>query len=662
MTTSMDERAPTVTVLLPVYNAAPFLQATLDSILAQTFTDFELLAIDDGSSDDGSAILKACSDPRLRIITHARNRGLIASLNEGIEGTRGRYIARMDADDLMLPERLARQVTFLDTHPDVAAVAAFVETMNAEGEVTGVWDIDRATPDEASVAAMLPRTNCIAHPTVMLRRSALGDLRYDPRQHGAEDWDLWLRMRSRGLRIAKLPEVLLQYRQHAGSMMGTQKRTIPYERRLMRVRHRFLLREWKQLRFNRLQLAVLKAQARTLARHLRNNALRPFLRDTKRLLSYSPLALWHEHRALREAEQHWQGGQVFLFPYLHTGGAEQVHADILSTVADQKPLVVICGFSTDRAFAAAFATHGRLLELPRLLHHPFTRHRVHDRLARLINAQERPVLFSSLTNSFFELLPRLKANVRAYHLQHAFLYQPEGNAQHKGWLRHFGRVDGYLFVSAQARAEYERFLFAHHVPRSQFGKLHFIPNAVHRFSEVQEHERLGLLFVGRASAEKRLDLFLDLCDTLERKAPGRFRFTVVGAATRPGHPHVQFEGRVNDADRMAGIYAGHDLLALTSFREGFPLVVMEAMAQGLCILATPVGDVPNRLDDSCAVVTSSVDREAVLREMEASVLAFDTDRPRLQAMKTAALNKARAEFDPEHFRARYRELLINPAS
>lgn len=662
MTTSTDERAPLVTVLLPVYNAAPFLQAALDSILMQTFADFELLAIEDGSTDDGPTILKACTDPRLQIITHARNRGLIASLNEGIERARGRYIARMDADDLMVPDRLASQVAFLETNPGLAAVAGFVETMNAEGEVTGVWDIDLATPDEGSVADMLPRTNCIAHPTVMLRRNALGQLRYDPCQHGAEDWDLWLRMRSRGLRITKLPEVLLQYRQHATSMMGTQKRTIPYECRLLRVRHHFLLREWAQLRFNRLHLAVLKAQARTLVRYLRNNAVLPFLRDAKRLLTYSPLTLWREHRALREAEQHWKGGQVFLFPYLHTGGAEQVHADILATVADQMPLVVVCGLSTDRAFANTFATHGRLLELPRLLHHPFTRHRAHDRLARLINAQERPVLLSSLTNSFFELLPRMKADVRAYHLQHAFLYQPEGNAQHKGWLRHFGRVDGYLFISAQARAEYERFLFAHHVPRSQFSKLQFIPNAVHRFGEVLEHERLGLLFVGRASAEKRLDLFLDLCDALERMTHGRYRFTVVGAATRPGYPYVRFEGRVNDAERMADLYAGHDLLVLTSFREGYPLVVMEAMAQGLAIMATPVGDVPNRLDDSCAVVTSSVEREAVLCEMKAAVLSLDADQPRLQAMKTASLHKARKECDPVLFRSRYRALLINPAS
>jgi glycosyltransferase involved in cell wall biosynthesis len=124
---------------------------------------------------------------------------------------------------------------------------------------------------------------------------------------------------------------------------------------------------------------------------------------------------------------------------------------------------------------------------------------------------------------------------------------------------------------------------------------------------------------------------------------------------------VRFEGRVNDAGRMAELYAAHDLLALTSHREGFPLVVMEAMAQGLAILATPVGDVPNRLDASCAVVTSSVERAVVLREMEAAVLDLDTDRPRLQAMKRTALNKARVEYDPERFRQRYRELLMSPA-
>jgi len=382
------------------------------------------------------------------------------------------------------------------------------------------------------------------------------------------------------------------------------------------------------------------------------------LHGIKRLLTYSPIALWREHLALRGAERNWRGNILCCLPYLNTGGAEQVHADILSTIADQRPLIVICGFSENRAFAYTYGQCGTLVELPRLLNHPFTAASAHRRLARLLDAQVAPVLFSSLTSAFFDLLPLIRPGIRTYYLQHAFLYQPEGNVQHKLWLRHFQRVDGYIFISQRSKGEYERFLFMNNIPQSHFGKLQFISNAVQHFGSVKTHERTGVLFVGRNSPEKRLDLFLALCDRLEAEAPVRFRFTVVGADPVAGHPRVQFKGRVNDHQALSAIYQQHDLLALTSTREGFPLVIMEAMANGLAVLSTPVGDVPERLGADHAIVTSNIEDDTVLREMAHAAMALDHDRDRLQRMKASALQKAKSEFAPQQFRERYRALLL----
>lgn len=646
--------APAISVVMPTYNAARYIAEAVRSVLDQQGVELELIIIDDGSTDDTEKVLKSFTDPRIRYVRHNVNRGLVAVLNDGLDLARGAFIARMDADDIMLPRRLATQHAFLNEHSAIDLVAAFVELMNSEGETTGVWDTDRATVSESEIRAMMPRTNCIAHPTVMMRRTALEGLRYHGRH---EDWNLWLQLLARGNRLAKIPEVLVRQRVHASSYMGGLKGQVPLELRLLRSRREFLFTEWGKGRFSGLHLNVLHAQLRTLARHVKVNLLLPFLRSTYRCLTYSPLALLREQRSLRIAERTWKGHALFFFPYLHTGGAEQVHNDIVATVADQKPLVVISGFSTDRTFAKSFSENGILLELPRSLHHPFYARRTLRRLAALTNAQKEAVVFAALSTTFFELLPHLRPEVRAIHLQHAFLYQPTGNAQHKQWLPHFNRMEKYIFISGQAKSEYERFLLANNIPRSQFGKLLFIPNAVQQFGSVQEHERTGLLFVGRPSPEKRMDLFLALCARLETEAPGRFHFTVVGAHPVQGHKHVQFMGRIDDAAELAQIYQDHDLLALTSTREGFPLVIMEAMAQGLVVLSTPVGDVPHRMDPDFAVVTSSIDPSIVLHEMTHAAIALDLDRPRLQRMKTKALQKARTDFAPDRFRQRYRELL-----
>lgn len=646
-----------ITVLLPVFNNAAYLRSTIQSVLDQSFTDFELLAIEDASTDSSLEILHSFSDPRLRVIAHDKNTGLVATLNEGLDTARGKYVARVDGDDLMHPERLAKQLAHLEAHPGVTVLASFVETINSDGEPIGEWATDRACATEEEIHRMLPRTNCIAHPSVMIRLSALGSLRYAEDQRGSEDWDFWLRLRARGLRIAKLPEPLLRYRIHPTSMMSVQKRAEPVEVRLMRFRSRFLRNEWKRLRFGGAQASVIAAQARNMAGYVLRRIVKPLARDAYRLFTYSPFMLWRESRALAASEGCWKGRTVFLFPYMRIGGAEQVHADIVATVKDERPLVVFFGRSSDRSFEVRFRGSGYVLEIPRLLHHPFTRSRAHARLAALINRQSQATVFASLSAVFFDLLPTLDKDVRTVYLLHAFLFQPEGNAWWKEQLAVLPRVNRFVFVSTHSLEQFARFLHANAFTMSEREKLGFISNAVDSFGQVQEHDRVSLLFVGRDSPEKRVTLFLELCAKLEAAQPSKFRFTAVGVNAREGYPFVEFHGSVTDASRLRQTYAAHDMLVLTSDREGFPLVIMEAMAQGCAIVSTPVGDVPNRMEPSFAIVSSTIDAGEALREMQHAILAIADDRVRLLQMRNAALAHARHAFDPKGFRSHYRELL-----
>lgn len=387
-----------------------------------------------------------------------------------------------------------------------------------------------------------------------------------------------------------------------------------------------------------------------------NGPLSAILRDAYRILTYSPLRLHREHRSMRTALRAWDGENLLLFPYMGMGGAERVHAAIGAAIRDRSPLTVIFGRKRDHGFEGLFRANGAVLEIPCLLHHPLTRAAAHRRLAEALNKARRPVVLASLSAVFFDLMPLLKSDVRLLYLQHAFLHQPDGNLQWRSWLPHVARIDALLFVSRQAMAEFERFLIEGNVSAAHSRRLRFMPNAVSRFAEPGQHATVGLLFVGRDSPEKRLDLFLRVCAVLHAKRPGAFRFSVAGASPRPTTAPVEFLGSLHDDAELGRAYSGHDVLLLTSDREGFPLSLMEAMAHGLAILSTPVGDVPNRVDSSFAVVSASAEEEAVVETFVASSLALLDAPERLRAMREAAYHRARAEFSMSGFNERYRAL------
>lgn len=199
------------TFLLPVYNGAATLAEAVDSILAQDEGDFELLLIDDASTDASPAIARryAHRDPRVRAILHERNAGLAATLNEGLRLAGNDLVLRMDQDDVSLPSRLRVQRSFMETHPAVAVAGSWVFHMGREPRFDRLVELP-TTP--RAVAAKLQHENCLYHPSVAMRRSAvlaLGGYRAEFRN--AEDYELWLRV-SHEHDLANVAEPLLRYR------------------------------------------------------------------------------------------------------------------------------------------------------------------------------------------------------------------------------------------------------------------------------------------------------------------------------------------------------------------------------------------------------------------------------------------------------------------
>ncbi len=218
--------APRVSVLMAVFNGAPFLRPAIDSILAQTFRTLEFIIVDDGSVDDTPAILASYEDPRLIIIRNDQNRGLAASLNRGLDVARGEFVARMDADDVAMTERLKRQVIFLDSHPDVGIVGSASRLIDAAGREHRRDDMPLS---DLAIRWRLLTGNPFQHPTVMVRRAILDRhrLRYDETCEAAQDYDLWTRLLDH-TRGANLPEPLVARRVH-GAAVSRVRATVQSE-------------------------------------------------------------------------------------------------------------------------------------------------------------------------------------------------------------------------------------------------------------------------------------------------------------------------------------------------------------------------------------------------------------------------------------------------
>ncbi|MGF1902958.1 glycosyltransferase family 2 protein [Aliivibrio sifiae] len=209
---------PQITVLMSVYNGQEFLAEAIESVLGQTFSNFEFIIINDGSTDQTLGIINkyACIDNRIVLVSR-ENKGLIASLNEGIELANAKYIARMDADDICLPERFQIQFDFMEANPEIGVCGSWAKVF---GE--GMNKILRHPATMNQLKPKLLFSVCFAHPTVIIRREILLDnnLRYSAKAEGCEDYELWTRLINH-TQFSNVQQVLLKYRYVATSISRT---------------------------------------------------------------------------------------------------------------------------------------------------------------------------------------------------------------------------------------------------------------------------------------------------------------------------------------------------------------------------------------------------------------------------------------------------------
>lgn len=204
---------PKVSVLMPAYNSEKYIAEAIESILNQTFTDFEFIIISDGSTDNTAKIVKdyAKRDKRIRFVNNSKNKGIVGVLNEGLDLCVGEYVARMDSDDISLPERLEIQVKYLDENPECGLVSGWYQKFGDSDRICHL-------PKDVKIYDLI-ESCCVCHPLVMLRKSVIDkyNFRYNNDYKCAEDYELWSRMIN-VTRICNVQKILLKYRWHDGNI------------------------------------------------------------------------------------------------------------------------------------------------------------------------------------------------------------------------------------------------------------------------------------------------------------------------------------------------------------------------------------------------------------------------------------------------------------
>lgn len=200
-----------VSVLMPVYNSSRFLDAAIQSVLNQTFTDFEFVLIDDGSTDNSLDIIKGYHDSRIKIIIHEKNMGLIYTRNESVEIAQGKYIAFLDSDDIALPNRLEKQVDFMEKNPDFAILGSWVKTIDINNNISD--NIIKYTSAPEVIPTILLFKNYFTTSSVIVRKSTLPEKPFQKDFPIAEDYNVWIGIADKH-KVWNLQEVLIYYRLH----------------------------------------------------------------------------------------------------------------------------------------------------------------------------------------------------------------------------------------------------------------------------------------------------------------------------------------------------------------------------------------------------------------------------------------------------------------
>jgi glycosyltransferase involved in cell wall biosynthesis len=591
-----------VSVIMPVYNAEKYLAKAISSLLHQTFKDFELIIINDGSTDKSLDIINSFNDPRIKLLSR-KNRGIVDSLNEALEIVKGKYIARMDSDDICELNRFEKQYSYLEDHAKTGLVVSTVDLIDEKDELLNiVWPQDREAITEKQIRENMPKNNCIAHPAIMVRANIIKKYKYHNQKNG-EDYDLWLRMLSDGIRIHKINEPLLKYRLHAQSLTQTSADGGGFVK-LISIKKGFLRNQIKAGKWGKIEKEVLislgsdytnyyadhsnKKYAKYPFKILRRAArlygktkkLAPYLSEKKMLEDMVPSSLLKNNKK----------NMLFILPWMTTGGADKVALDIVTELKDKYNWHFIL---TDKGqpnnWISLFSEVSKnILNISDI---KFGKNKSTFIYRYCVKNNIDEVIISNSISGYrsLHLVKRKIKSIKVFDILHGEGGKLEGG----GYPKIMQPYDKYINLHITVTDYLKNLLVKKYNNNPK--KIKAIHNGidVSAFNENKKVKNKKIAWVGRMSPEKHPEIILKIA-----KAMPEYDFKVIGGGDMLEEvlsvsrdinlKNIDIVGEKNNINKELSECS---ILIMTSEIEGFPIALLEAGAKGLPVIAPNVGGI-----------------------------------------------------------------------
>jgi len=661
-----------VDIVIPTYKRAILLPETLSSVQQQTFADWRCFVAEDGQTvETGAAVAPFLKDSRFLYLPDRHCGTPAGPRNRAIRRGSAPFIAFLDDDDLWLPEKLHVQLQFMEQHPGCVLLGANAYRWNGKRPTTIGSSLFFNKPPAGKIGfETLAAFNLIINSTALIRRAVLslsGLLNEDLRLASCEDYELWLRIATLGevwfqdrvlaiyrdvpkesIRKELTPHVYTQRlaRVYATALQGSRETPSPLYRPENKAFAAVCRRRYAQLRLQKLRQRV-------------QLALRMPCRLGKQLLFAAGRIVgrvigWRLRHPVPPVP-----AIFMIFPFYHTGGAERVHAHITASLKDYAPRVFIVNKSNNTAFLQAFAQNATLYNIELFCRLRVTCFLVIGCLAELINRAGAATVFGCNTGFLYELLPHLDKSIKKIDLIHSF-----GGGAEEISLRYVPLLDARVVINKKTVADFARLYAENGIAPHYMARIHVIENkvVVPEIRAEKSFDTIRVLYVGRGTGEKRVHLvgrIARLCAERNPSVTITLVGNVAGSIYPEDLPYCRLVGEIHDDAQLDLFYSTAHFILLTSSREGFPLVLMEAMARGVVPVSTNVGGIATHLrDGENGFLIRETEEDRIAGAFAEKILNVIYDRAAYEKMSAAAYRYAVVNFQNTHFCSDYKKIVI----